>query len=262
MGGHLERPAAVPTQNIEVRWGLREDEPRIAELMELNGISRALAFEERLIVAEKNGEVLAASRYRMESKRLLLGLLISDPWTEERPLALALYAGAGELARGIGVGEVRVRSIPHADDRLQEAGYRRRYPGGWYLDATRPLRHPKELPGSGCRRMVALQGCLPSRSFGPSADPRAGWTGGTDRGRDDETPPLVAERPEEHRLSKEGRDDGLRDLEAAPRADDARCTARASGEGAACVSQETRVGRRIVCVVGGKEDRRPSAQTV
>ena len=52
---------------------------------------------------------------------------------------------------------VRARSAPHTDDRLHEAGYRRRYLDGWYLDATRPLRHPKELPGGGWRRMVALQ---------------------------------------------------------------------------------------------------------
>jgi hypothetical protein len=168
----------VSTQNIEVRWGLREDEPRIAELMDLNGIRRALAFEERFIVAEKNGEVLAALRYRTESKRLLLGLLISDPWTEVRPLALALYTGAGELARRIGVGEVRARSVPHTDyRRLHEARYRRRYLDGWYLDATRPLRHPKELPGGGWRRMVALQG-MPAIPFFPAFRGSSRWVDG------------------------------------------------------------------------------------
>lgn len=201
---------------------------------------------------------MAALRYRTRSKRLLLMLLISDPWAEERPLASALYARAGELARGIGVGEVRVRFIPHADDRPQEAGYRRRYLG--------PSGIQKSCLGAAGGGWSPCRACLPSRSFGLSADPRGGWTGGADRGRDYENPPLVAERPEERRLSKEGRDsardDGLRDLEAAPREDDARGAARASGEGVASVPQETRVGRRIVCVVGGEEDRRPSTQTV
>ncbi len=47
--------------------------------MELNGMLRPLAFEERFIVAEKKGEVLAAMRYRTERKRLLLGLFVADP---------------------------------------------------------------------------------------------------------------------------------------------------------------------------------------
>ena len=86
-----------------VRWGRLEDERGIADLLELNGMPRWIAFEERYIVAERDGEILAALRYRTESKRLLLGLLVSDPWAEERSLAVALYCGAGELAREMGV---------------------------------------------------------------------------------------------------------------------------------------------------------------
>ena len=68
-----------------------EIETRIAELMELNGMRRALALEERFIVAEKGGKVMVALRYRTEPKRrLLLGPLVSDPWAEERPLTVAL----------------------------------------------------------------------------------------------------------------------------------------------------------------------------
>ncbi|MGI8911991.1 MAG: hypothetical protein ACR2JR_15805 [Rubrobacteraceae bacterium] len=151
-----ERQNAPPAEEIEARWGLEEDEVRIAELFELNGMRRAFAFEERFIVAEKNGRVLAALRYRTESKRLLLGLLVSDPWAKERPLAVALYAGAVELAREMGVGEILARSVLHADDYPHEAGYRWLVPGGWYLDATRTLRHRKELPAGGWRRMAAL----------------------------------------------------------------------------------------------------------
>jgi hypothetical protein len=149
---------AGPRARIGVRWGLHEDEAQIAELMELNGMRRASAFEERFIVAERDGKILAALRYRTEPKRLLLGLLISDPWAEELPLAVALYARAGELAREMGAREVRARPVLHADDHPYEAGYRWRYPGGWYLDTRRPLHRRKELPAGGWRRMVALLG--------------------------------------------------------------------------------------------------------
>ena len=145
-------------EKIEVRWGLEEDETRIAELMELNGMRKALAFEERFIVADSGGKVLAALRYRTEPKRLLLGLLVSDPWAGERPLAVALYEGAGELARDIGCTEVRARPVVHADDYPHEAGYRWRFSGGWYLDVSRLPRRRRELPPSGWRRMVALLG--------------------------------------------------------------------------------------------------------
>jgi hypothetical protein len=104
------RPAGEVTAGIEVRWATPEDEEKISELLELNGAPRAMAVGEGFIVAEKDGEVLAAMRYRIESKRLLLGMLVANPWTEERPLAAALYSGARELARGMGVDKVRARS--------------------------------------------------------------------------------------------------------------------------------------------------------
>ena len=74
--------------------GLLEDEAKVAELLELKGMPRWVAFEERFIVAEREGEVLAAVRYRTEPKRLLLGLLVADPWAGERRLAVDLYAEA------------------------------------------------------------------------------------------------------------------------------------------------------------------------
>ena len=80
------RPAGEGTTGIEVRWPMPEDEEKISELLELNGAPRAMAVGEGFIVAQKGGEVLAAMRYRTESKRLLLGMLVADPWTEERPL--------------------------------------------------------------------------------------------------------------------------------------------------------------------------------
>jgi hypothetical protein len=120
---------------VQVRWGLSEDEEKVSVLLELNGMSRRMAFEEQFIVAEKEGRVLAALRCRTEPKRLLLGLLLADPWADERALAVALYIGAGKLAWEMGVREVRARTERRADH-PSEAGYRRRI-GGWRLDVAR-----------------------------------------------------------------------------------------------------------------------------
>jgi hypothetical protein len=152
-------PVEVPG-GIEVRWGLLEDEPEIAEILELNGMPRWIAFEERYIVAEKDGKILAAMRYRTEKKRLLLGLMVGDPWVEERPLAVALYAGAGELAREMGVGEVIARPFPYGGDYPREAGYRRRGRREWRLDTARSLESQRELRAGGWRGAFALFGAL------------------------------------------------------------------------------------------------------
>jgi hypothetical protein len=160
-----EAPVEVP-EGIEVRWGLLEDEPKVADILELNGMPRWIAFEERYIVAEKDGRMLAAIRYRTKKKRLLLGLLVSDPWIEERPLAVALYAGAGELAREMGVGEIVARPFPYAGDYPREAGYRRRGRREWRLDTAGSLESQRELPASGWRRAFALLGVLAVPFFG------------------------------------------------------------------------------------------------
>jgi hypothetical protein len=109
---------------VEVRWGLRSDEPRIAELLELNGMPRWVAYEERFVVAEDGGEVTAAVRYRTEPGRLLLGLLVADPRFVGGALALALYSGARALARDAGIPTpvARVCGNPGA----RAAGFRRR----------------------------------------------------------------------------------------------------------------------------------------
>ena len=142
---------------IEVRWGLPADETAVADLLELNGMPRWVAFEERFIVAEGDGKVLGALRYRTESKRLLLGLLVVDPWAGEERLARALYAGAGDLARELGVGEV-VASASR-EGYPGETGYRRRG-RDWRLDATQ-AREAGDAAVSGWRRVLSLFGTLP-----------------------------------------------------------------------------------------------------
>jgi hypothetical protein len=148
---------------VEVRWGLQEDENRIAGLLELNGMPRWGAFEERFIVAEEKGEMLAVLGYRMVSKRLLLGLLVVDPWAEERSLAMSLYAGAVDLAREAGIGEVRARPGLY-DDYPREAGYRR-WRGGWRTHADLPFEFRGELPAGGWRRVLALLGVVSTPFF-------------------------------------------------------------------------------------------------
>ena len=147
------------TEGIEVRWGMAEDEAKVAELLELNGMPRWVAFEERFIVAEKDGEVLASLRYRTEPKRLVLGLLVADPWAEERSLAVALYAGVREMALEMGVREIRASSADRYSDYPREAGYRRRR-GGWHLEVRRSGTIEEELPRGRWRRMLGLFGIV------------------------------------------------------------------------------------------------------
>ena len=120
---------------------------------------RWMAFEERFVVAERYGAVLAAVRYRTQSKRLLLGLLVVDPWAEERRLAVDLYAGARKLAPELGAREI----LAKADRRLaaypHEAGYHR-WADGWRMDLSRPVERREELPAGGWRRRSTLMGAL------------------------------------------------------------------------------------------------------
>jgi hypothetical protein len=145
--------AARREKGIEVRWSIPGDEHKIADLLELNGRPRWEAFEERFIVAEEKGKLLSALPYQTTSKRLWVGMLVTDPWVKERPLAVALYAGAGNLAREIGVGEVLAAPVSYANY-PREAGYLRCGPW-WLLDTTRPDDCSKP-PGGAWRRMVAL----------------------------------------------------------------------------------------------------------
>lgn len=109
---HVRAPAGLApgrstdrATGIEVRWGTPVDGGRIGQLLELNETPR----REGAVVAERGREVLAAVRYRTENGPLFPGLLVFDPFVEERPFAEALYAGARSLARELGAREVRTR---------------------------------------------------------------------------------------------------------------------------------------------------------
>ncbi|MDQ3360331.1 MAG: hypothetical protein M3534_01495 [Actinomycetota bacterium] len=124
------RPAApevggAADERTVVRPGTALDAPRIADLLELNGMPRWVAFEERFIVAEEGGALTAAMRFREGTERLYLGLLVTDPWAEEHYLAVALYSRARTTARDLGLREIRARTRRH-EGQLYEAGYRRR----------------------------------------------------------------------------------------------------------------------------------------
>lgn len=149
-------------RGAEVRWGLEEDEARVSTLLDLNGMPRWVAFEERFLVAEECGEVVAALRYRTEPKRLVLGLLVADPWRGERRLAVSLYSGAKRLARELGVTEVTARTARWGHGYPREAGYRRRV-SGWRWEVGRP---DEKVRGAGRRgRFTSLLAALhlPSR---------------------------------------------------------------------------------------------------
>ena len=71
---------------------------------------------------------------------------------------MALYAGAGELAREMGVKEIVARPYRHGDYSY-EAGYRR-VRGAWRLDMLRSPYRRDGLPADGWRRVLALWGVL------------------------------------------------------------------------------------------------------
>lgn len=144
---------------VKVRWGLAGDEPRIAELLELNGMPRWVASEERFVVAEREGAVVAAVRCRTEPERLLLGLLVVDPWSEERTLAPALYAGARTLALEVGASDVVARPDRHRAAHLSEAGYSRRG-AVWSAAPSRPIERREDLSMGGWRRGIGRAGAF------------------------------------------------------------------------------------------------------
>ncbi len=139
-GAHKPDEREAPTDNVsagasvptDVRLGLVEDGPRIAELLELRGIPRWVAFEERFILAERGRRVVGVLCFRRDLGRLHLGLLVTNPQLDEGPLVARLYAGTRKVARELGVREIRARTQRHGVH-LAHAGYREGR-GCWRLD--------------------------------------------------------------------------------------------------------------------------------
>ncbi len=128
--GRVGRPATpeagrAASGRVVVRIGTDLDAPRIADLLELNGMPRWVAFEQRFILVEEGMTLTAEMRFRAGTERLYLGLLATDPWADEHSLAVTLYSRARAMARDLGLGEVSARTHRH-EGRLYEAGYRRR----------------------------------------------------------------------------------------------------------------------------------------
>ena len=134
--GERETPtdnaSAGASVRTEVRLGLVEDAPRVAELLELRGIPCWVAFEERFILAERDERVVAVLHFRQDLGLLYLGFLVADPRVEEGALEVSLYTGAHKIARELGVKEVRAGTQGN-EAHLARAGYRKGREG-WRSD--------------------------------------------------------------------------------------------------------------------------------
>lgn len=125
---------AFEERHIEVRRGSAEDMHRISDFLEFNGIPRWVAFEERFIVAEEGGRLVAVLRFREDLERLRLGLLVTGPFSRERALAVALYSGARVMAHGLGLREVRIHGNSHRMH-PRAAGFHK-CKAGWRVDVA------------------------------------------------------------------------------------------------------------------------------
>lgn len=146
----------VRADGAGVRRASSEDEAAIKDLLDLNGMPRWVAAEERFLVAELGGELLAALEYRVTGGRLVLGLLVADPWVGERWLARALYAEAHAVAQEMGLRGVEAPSAA-SGDYPYDVGYLKGG-SGWRLDVSAALELRGELPEGGWRRVLALLG--------------------------------------------------------------------------------------------------------
>ncbi|MBA2694220.1 MAG: GNAT family N-acetyltransferase [Rubrobacter sp.] len=127
-------------RRIEVRWGRGDDVEAIGNLLEFDGSPRRDADEERFIVAEEGGRLLATIRVRATPGRMDLWGFVADPRVREGEAASELYRGAWTLAKELGIPEVWADD-DRRRDALLGAGYRRRI-GGWKL-AEEPASPPK-----------------------------------------------------------------------------------------------------------------------
>ena len=141
---------------IAVRWGSVEDKDVIARILGLNSAPEGNLTKETHIVAEARGEILAVARCLLARKRLVVGTPAVDPWAGKHRFAVALYSGAGELAREMGLREVWADYDEHREY-LLEADYRR-HEGGWRLKPIRYFDEYERFPERGWRRLMFLWG--------------------------------------------------------------------------------------------------------
>jgi hypothetical protein len=176
----MERGLTGYRCGTEVRRSRLADSTRVTELLEMNGMRCRLAEEEAFLVAERGGEILAALAYRVEIRRLSLGVFVADPWEPERSLARMLYAEAFLFAREMGLEEFRVLSpstdtTPTMSDTVSGTSC-------WHLGTDDRLEFRAALPEGGWRRVLALWGttAVPFfRAFHPLMPGKQGKRGGS-----------------------------------------------------------------------------------
>ncbi|MDQ4001652.1 MAG: hypothetical protein M3283_11765 [Actinomycetota bacterium] len=93
----------------------------------------------------------------------MLGLLVADPWAEERALARALYAGAVSLAWEADIGEVCARSNLYGNYPCK-VGYTWGR-GEWRVDAALAFEDWGALPADGWPGILALLGIVATPFF-------------------------------------------------------------------------------------------------
>lgn len=137
---------------IEVRWSLPEDRNRIGDLLEVGDLPRWLAAKENFLVAERDGDIIAALEYRMAYGQLVLGILVSDLFVDQRVVARALYTEAHAMAWVMGV--EKIRALPTMQGEYPgEAGYSR-WNNCWRLNVTRAPRSAEELSRDNWRKRL------------------------------------------------------------------------------------------------------------
>nr|MDP9475848.1 hypothetical protein [Actinomycetota bacterium] len=139
-----------------VRRASSGDEAALRDLLDLDGMPRWLAAEERFLVLERGGDLLAALEYRVCGGCLVLGPVVADPWAGERWVARVLYAEAHALAKEMGLRGVEASNAV-SGDYPYEVGYLKGS-SGWRLGAYDALKLRGELPEGGWRRALALLG--------------------------------------------------------------------------------------------------------
>jgi hypothetical protein len=94
-------------EKTEVRLGRDDDAAQISRLLDLRGVPSWVALEERFLVAERGGRIVAVARFRQDGQWLYLGFFATNPRTDEGSLAACLNSGARAVARELGLRGVR-----------------------------------------------------------------------------------------------------------------------------------------------------------